>query len=82
VARPLEQVSSWQEDVLESACRNHAEATGIGFGKLAQPLRVALTGSTVSPGIFEIMRVLGRAEVLARIEDAAAGRNSAAAPVG
>jgi glutamyl-tRNA synthetase len=60
-------------------CRAHAAAAGIGFGKLAQPLRVALTGSTVSPGVFEVMRVLGRAEVLARIEDAATGRNPVAA---
>ena len=58
-------------------CRAQAEAPGIGFGKLAQPLRVALTGSTVSPGVFEVMRVLGRDEVLARIEDAATGRNAA-----
>ena len=43
----------------------------MGFGKLAQPLRAALTGTTVSPGLFEVMRVLGRDEVLARLEDAA-----------
>jgi glutamyl-tRNA synthetase len=60
-------------------CRAQAGAIGVGFGKLAQPLRAALTGSTVSPGIFEIMRVLGRAEVLARVEDAATGRNPALA---
>ena len=63
----------------EDVCRAQAEALGIGFGKLAQALRAALTGSTVSPGLFEVMRVLGRAEVLARIEDAATGRNPCAA---
>lgn len=73
--QPLATVESWQEETIESVCRAHAGATGIGFGKLAQALRAALTGSTVSPGLFEIMRVLGRAEVLARIEDAATGRN-------
>lgn len=75
IARPLAAVEDWRDDVLENVCRAQAGVLGIGFGKLAQPLRVALTGSTVSPGIFEIMRVLGRAEVLARIEDAATGRN-------
>ena len=76
---PLATVEDWREDALESVCRAQAGAIGIGFGKLAQPLRAALTGSTVSPGIFEIMRVLGRAEVLARVEDAATGRNPALA---
>jgi glutamyl-tRNA synthetase len=76
---PLASVEDWREDALESVCRAQAGAIGIGFGKLAQPLRAALTGSTVSPGIFEIMRVLGRAEVLARVEDAATGRNPALA---
>ncbi len=50
---------------------------GIGFGKLAQPLRVALTGGTVSPGVFEIMAVLGPDETIGRIDDAARGRNLA-----
>ncbi len=67
----------WDEESLESACRAFAEELGIGFGKVAQPLRAALTGTTVSPGLFEVMRVLGRDEVLARIEDAAQGRNPA-----
>ena len=75
VAKPLASLEDWREETLESVCRAEAEALKIGFGKLAQPLRAALTGSTVSPGIFEIMRVLGRAEVLARLEDAATGRN-------
>ena len=44
VAKPLAAVDDWHEEVLESVCRAQAEALGIGFGKLAQPLRVALTG--------------------------------------
>lgn len=75
VVKPLAAAESWQEATLESICRAHAGADGVGFGKLAQALRAALTGSTVSPSLFEVMRVLGRAEVLARIEDAATGRN-------
>ena len=77
LVKPLATVEDWDEEALESVCRAQADAIGIGFGKLAQPLRAALTGSTVSPGIFEIMRVLGRSEVLARVEDAATGRNPA-----
>ena len=50
--------------------RAQAEAAGVKLGKLAQPLRAALTGSTASPGIFEVMAVLGREEVLARLADA------------
>ena len=73
--QPLAAAPSWTEADLEALCRQQAEAAGIGFGKLAQPLRVALTGGTVSPGVFEIMAVLGREEVLARLDDAATGRN-------
>ena len=73
----LRSTGDWSEAGLEALCRERAEAVGIGFSKFAQPLRVALTGSTVSPGVFEIMRVLGRDEVLGRVEDAASGRNPA-----
>ncbi|MFO1068280.1 MAG: glutamate--tRNA ligase [Geminicoccaceae bacterium] len=77
LAKPLTSLESWTEASLESLCRAQAGGLGIGFGKLAQALRAALTGSGVSPGLFDVMRVLGRAEVLARIEDAANGRNAA-----
>jgi len=49
-----------------------AAGAGVGLGEVAQPLRVALTGSAVSPGLFEVMEVLGRDEVLRRLEAAAA----------
>ncbi len=68
-------LEAWDEAALEAACRAAAEQAGVGFGKLAQPLRAALTGRTVSPGLFELMRILGREEVLGRIEDAVAERN-------
>jgi glutamyl-tRNA synthetase len=51
--------------------RAFAEAQGLKLGQAAQPLRAALTGSTASPPIFEVMVVLGRAESLARLADAA-----------
>jgi glutamyl-tRNA synthetase len=77
LAAPLSALETWNEASIESACRAHADTQGQGFGKLAQALRAALTGSTVSPGLFEVMRVLGPGEVLARLEDAVEGRNPA-----
>jgi len=43
----------------------------VKLGKLAQPLRAALTGSTTSPGLFEVMTVLGKDETILRLKDAA-----------
>jgi len=53
----------------EAAVRDVAEASGVKLGKLAQPLRAALTGRTTSPGIFDVLALLGRDESLARIAD-------------
>ena len=55
-------------------CATHAEASDLKLGQVAQPLRAALTGSTTSPGLFEVMAVLGRDEALARLADAIEGR--------
>jgi glutamyl-tRNA synthetase len=68
-AQMLAAASIWRQDVLEDGARHFAEAAGLKLGKLAQPLRAALTGSTVSPPIFEVMQILGRDESLARIQD-------------
>ncbi len=68
----LEQ-AEWRQLVLEQRVRAFAEAADMKLGSVAQPLRVALTGSAASPGIFMIMEVLGRDETLGRISDAAAG---------
>ena len=54
--------------------RDFAERKGAKLGAVAQPLRAALTGRTTSPGIFEVLAVLGKAESLARIADQAATR--------
>jgi len=59
--------ADWQEAALEAGVRGFAEAEDVKLGKVAQPLRAALTGATVSPGIFEVMAVLGREETLARL---------------
>jgi glutamyl-tRNA synthetase len=73
----LRNLVSWDEAGLEATVRAQAEATGVKLGQLAQPLRAALTGSSASPGIFEVMAVLGREEVLARLGDAVEGLNAA-----
>ena len=51
--------------------RDFAAAEGLGLGKVAQPLRVALSGRTVSLGVFDMMEILGRDESLARLDDCA-----------
>jgi glutamyl-tRNA synthetase len=68
---PVLQATEWKAAELEAAVKAHAEATGLKLGKLAQPLRAALTGTSTSPGIFDVLVVLGRDEALARISDQA-----------
>ncbi len=67
----LADCGAWQADVLEAAVRAFAEAEDLKLGKVAQPLRAAVTGRGVSPPIFDVMEVLGREESLARIMDQA-----------
>jgi glutamyl-tRNA synthetase len=68
----LEAAEPWQALKLEEVVRSYAESSGAKLGKVAQPLRAALTGRTVSPPVFDVMAVLGREEALARIRDQAA----------
>jgi glutamyl-tRNA synthetase len=63
-------LQEWSAENLENATRRFSEAEEIKLGKVAQPLRAALTGSTVSPPIFGVMEVLGRDETMGRIKDA------------
>ncbi len=65
----LEAAEPWTPETLEACVRNFAEATGRKLGKVAQPLRAALTGRSTSPGIFDVLMVLGREEALGRISD-------------
>ncbi|MHA1536477.1 MAG: glutamate--tRNA ligase [Alphaproteobacteria bacterium] len=69
VSAKLEGAEDWSEEGLEAALRAFAEDSDppLKFGQLAQPLRAAVTGSTTSPGLFEVLAVLGREEVLRRI---------------
>jgi glutamyl-tRNA synthetase len=78
LAQALDALRSWDEATLEAAVRAQADAAGVKLAQLAQPLRAALTGATASPGIFEVIAVLGREEVLARLADAVGGANAAA----
>lgn len=68
----------WAADTLEAAVRRVAEDAGLGLGKVAQPLRAALTGRTTSPGIFDVLVLLGREETLGRLDDVISGRNARA----
>ncbi|MBN8241411.1 glutamate--tRNA ligase [Nitratireductor aquimarinus] len=68
----LQNVGDWTLANIEAAVREFAEQTERKLGKVAQPLRAALTGRTTSPGIFDVLSVLGREESLARISDQAA----------
>ena len=69
----------WRTPAIEAALRGLPEQLGIGFGKVAQPIRVAVTGSSVSPPLFESLELLGRDESLARLT-AAVPVAQAAAP--
>ncbi len=64
--------ASWTKDALEPILNQVAAENGIGFGKLASPLRAALAGRTVTPSVYDMMLVIGQDETIARLEDAAA----------
>ena len=66
-ADALQSVPSWTVEAIEDVIRRVAEDAGLGLGKVAQPLRAALTGRTVSPGIFDVLFLLGKEESLERL---------------
>ena len=70
----LAALQSWEPAAMEEALRRLAEERGLGekAGKIFQPLRVALTGQATSPGIFDVLLILGRDTSLARIDAAVA----------
>jgi glutamyl-tRNA synthetase len=72
LAPKLAALPDWRADALESVVKNYVAEAGAKLGEVAQPLRAALTGKAESPGLFEVMDVLGRDECLGRIEDAIA----------
>ncbi len=72
VSEALHGENDWTTDALEATTKALAERLELGLGKLAQPMRAALTGTTTSPGIFDVLALLGRDEALARIDAQAA----------
>jgi glutamyl-tRNA synthetase len=70
---PHLQNASWDRETLEAELNDFAAARGVKFGKLAGPLRAALSGRGTSPGVLDMMLVLGREESLGRLADTAAG---------
>ena len=69
---PRLQNASWTKEALESILNDAAAENGIGFGKLAAPLRAALAGRSATPSVFDMMLVIGRDETIARLTDAGA----------
>ncbi|QUL38650.1 glutamate--tRNA ligase [Erythrobacter sp. JK5] len=72
ISERLGQENHWTIEALEATTKALAEDLGLGLGKLAQPMRAALTGTTTSPGIFDVLVLLGREEALARLDAQAA----------
>jgi glutamyl-tRNA synthetase len=69
VRSALAAVAPWNVETTETAMRVFAEQNNLKLGAVAQPLRVAMTGKTTSPGIFDVLAVLGQQECLARLDD-------------
>ena len=67
----LREATNWATEELETITKAFAEKRETKLGKIAQPLRAALTGGAASPGIYDVMVTLGRGETLARIDDQA-----------
>ena len=65
----FEAQTDWTHDALQQVCKDYAESAGIKLGAVAQPLRAGLSGKTVSPGVFEVMEILGKEESLGRLKD-------------
>ena len=77
IHRQISAENHWTMAGLEASLKAMAEGLEVGLGKLAQPLRAALTGQTTSPGIFDVLVLLGRDESLARIADQAIAASDA-----
>ena len=72
LAGALAAIDPWSADTIDAAIHEFADKEGAKLGQIAQPLRAALCGATTSPGIFEVAGILGKNEVLGRLEDVTA----------
>ena len=68
MASRLDSLEAWDEDALQETAKALAEDAGVKLVKVAQPLRAAVTGSNMSPSMFEVMRILGREETMLRLK--------------
>ena len=66
--KPFNELTNWNKTEIEEILKNFVTCRDIKFGVVAQPLRAALTGTTSSPDIFEVIEILGKEEVVQRIE--------------
>ncbi len=71
LAKAIDSIAPWEEDPLHDALQHFVEDEGVGFGKIGQPLRAALTAGAPAPDIGQVLAILGREESLARIGDQA-----------
>jgi glutamyl-tRNA synthetase len=69
ILTPHLQNAAWTREELEQICNSVAEKREVKFGKLASPIRAALSGQTKTPSVFDMMLVLGRNETIARINN-------------
>ncbi|MBM3515296.1 MAG: glutamate--tRNA ligase [Alphaproteobacteria bacterium] len=69
ISRNLDAVNDWTAPSLEAWAKSWSEAKGLKLGQVAQPIRAAVSGTTVSPPVFEVLAVLGKAETLVRLLD-------------
>jgi len=65
----FEPIEVWGHDNIKAVIQGYAETKGLKLGKVMQPLRAAITGTTVSPSMFEVMEIFGKTETLARLTD-------------
>ena len=68
---PVLKDAEWTVESLEQVVKRFCEERELKLGKIAQPLRAALTGTSTSPGIFDVLYALGREESIGRLDDAA-----------
>ena len=69
IIKEIEKIKEWKANKIEDIVRKFSEKEKIKLGDIAQPIRIALTGSTTSPPIFEVMEILEKKETLLRLQD-------------
>jgi len=73
----FEALSEWNGEAIETTMRDYTETADLKMGKVAQPIRAALTGQASSPGAMDVLHILGRDEAIARLHNVVAGHDRA-----